>query len=220
MMSGTSDGRQPTVVAMRAHLNELADDLGADLEEGWPGTPETRGRLSYGEDPARVLIPTVRDRRSYYVGLHEFGHLAAFRAGELRSRRDPEVTLVRRPARSTREPSVDRTLGGRPTRKSCARGRGRPVAMGHQAVAQAATTSCSSTARGRGSCSSATARRTAPRACRHRLPGGDPTPALMAVCSHASPWTTVGWLALGWEYSLCQLIRHREMRGEPCERLV
>jgi hypothetical protein len=84
----------PTVVAMRGHLHELADQLDAYLDEGWEGAPSLGGpgwatgrcEVTWRPDgtihEAVVRCPTVRDRRAYFTALHEFGHLHALRSGE------------------------------------------------------------------------------------------------------------------------------------------
>jgi hypothetical protein len=76
----TEDATRPTVAAMRAHVRELADEFKVLVAEGLRRGDGYLARVSLRT--GRVEIPTVRDRRAYFLALHEFGHLAAFRAGE------------------------------------------------------------------------------------------------------------------------------------------
>jgi hypothetical protein len=71
-MTGRRGGA--TVGEMLAHLDQLAIDLGA-LISFWDGSPETPARLVLTGTPT-VYIKPLRDRRQYFDGLHELGHLA------------------------------------------------------------------------------------------------------------------------------------------------
>lgn len=58
---------------MQGHLNDLAAEHGVELRI-WDGVPETDARLVLSEPPV-IYIKPLRDRRAYFDGLHEFGHV-------------------------------------------------------------------------------------------------------------------------------------------------
>lgn len=72
---------------MRAHLDDLAVAYNASLQERG-GLSSTDARLMHQPNRpdagAVVLIKPLRDRRDYFDGLHEFGHLHAIRHGEVK----------------------------------------------------------------------------------------------------------------------------------------
>jgi hypothetical protein len=70
---------------MRGHVEEEAALLGAEVVIAPPGTAghaETRAS-AFALVSARIIVPPIRSRVTYYIALHELGHVEAARGNAL-----------------------------------------------------------------------------------------------------------------------------------------
>lgn len=69
-----------SVAEMRAHIERLATELGVWKVVTLPRDYPTALVLGWGDGPYTVGIHPIRSRSSYYIALHELGHVAVKRA--------------------------------------------------------------------------------------------------------------------------------------------